>query len=81
MNPKQLGRLRALIMALHIQLERLEWEDWEEKFLGPDETDFSFDLDQEDCFVDDDDLPDETDFGPIGPLCVECGNFGRSCVC
>ena len=25
--------------------------------------------------------PDETDFGPVGPLCVECGNYGQSCVC
>jgi len=44
--------------------------------------DLSFDLDLEIIpAAIDDDLPDETDEGPIGPLCVECGNFGRSCVC
>jgi hypothetical protein len=79
MNRIHLIRLRSLVRALNIELMRLEWEvaDADE----PDETDFSFDLHPEDAHVDDDDLPDETDFGPVGPLCVECGNYGQSCVC
>tara|TARA_Y100000310_G_scaffold233600_1_gene236478 strand:- start:1019 stop:1288 length:270 start_codon:yes stop_codon:yes gene_type:complete len=79
-------RLRELIHALHLELERLEWVDRDAEIRGPDELDHSFDID---TWAEvgmmpaaiDDDFPDETDEGPIGPLCVECGNFGRSCVC
>ena len=79
MHRKQIIRLQELVNALHDYIHSIEWEDLIEPC--PDETDFSFDLDLFDCHVDDSDLPDETDYGPVGPLCVECGNYGQSCVC
>ncbi len=79
-------RLRMLIRALHLEIERLEWEDADalEIDVTPDrECDGSFDYsdDSPPCSSIDDDLPDETDLGPVGPLCVECGNWYHSCVC
>jgi len=85
MNHQKYVRLRSLIRALNIELMRLEWECADDD--EPDETDYSFDLDIECCQVDDHDMPNETDFtddgvtAPIGPLCVECGNWWNACIC
>ena len=79
MNRLHFTHLRRLVDALHDYIHSMEWEDLIESC--SDETDFSFDLHPEDAHVDDDDLPDETDYGPVGPLCVECGNYGQSCIC
>jgi hypothetical protein len=86
MNRHRIVRLRVLVESLRREIERLEWVDISAIDEGPDEFDHSFDLD---TWAEvgmmpaaiDDDHPDETDEGPIGPLCVECGNFGHSCVC
>ena len=84
MNRHRIVRLRVLVEAMRAEIERLEWVDIDAEIRGPDEFDCSFDY-CEDCHDDrtpDDDLPDETDHdAPTAPLCVECGNYGRSCVC
>ena len=82
MHRHRIVRLRVLLESLRREIDRLEWVDRDAIEDGPDEFDHSFDLDLEMMpAAIDDDLPDETDEGPIGPLCVECGNYGRSCVC
>jgi hypothetical protein len=86
MHRKQIIRLQELVNALHDYIHSIEWEDLIEPC--SEEIDYSFDHHPEfceDCHDDRDraydDHPDETDFGPVGPLCVECGNYGQSCVC
>ena len=76
------ANLRSLLHALFLELERLDWEDFNAIELGPVECDSSFDYgDGEHPGSEiDDDLPDETDFANW-PLCVECGNFTPSCTC
>jgi len=85
MRVAQMLRLRMLIRALHQEIERLEWEDreaFEEDVTIDRECDASFDyMIGENYAAIDDDLPDETDLGPVGPLCVECGNWYHSCIC
>jgi len=87
MTPAQKMRLRVLIRSLHLELERIDWDDVDAVQTGPhEEVDMSFDYHGEfcqDCKDDtdmDSDLPDEFD-SKEWPLCVECGNFLPSCVC
>ena len=85
MDQEKKLRLRILIRALMIELDRQEWDDVDAVQTGPhEEVDLEFDLmpsGDENVVVIDQDHPDETDRGPVGPLCVECGNYGQSCIC
>ena len=85
MDLAQQWRLRVLMRALLDELQRLEWVDIDAEQTAPhDEVDYSFDLmpsDDGNPVVWDVDHPDEIDHGPVGPLCVECGNYGEACIC
>ena len=77
------SNLQKLLIALILELERLEWLDSEAFQVGPDELDEDFDLMpsmDENPVEWDADLPDESDI-VNSPICVECGNFAHSCVC
>jgi len=81
MRPAQFLRLRALIHALHLELDRLDWTCHDHDM--PDEVDIDGELI-------DHDYHDEVEFcedafddlsPPRWPMCVECGNLSPSCVC
>lgn len=79
-------RLRELFESMLVVIDEMEWTDGdalEEDVHSDRECDGSWDYGVGDfpCSSIDDDLPDETDQGPRGPLCVECGNWYDSCVC
>jgi hypothetical protein len=83
MTPAQWMRLRVLIRCLHIELERIDWDDSSAIDRGNCECDDEFDLlpsGDQNVVVWDQDHPDEID-SKEWPLCVECGNFLPSCVC
>lgn len=83
LTPAQKMRLRVLIRSLHLELERIDWDDCSAIELGELEFDIEFDhmpSGDENVVVWDQDHPDEID-SKEWPLCVECGNFLPSCVC
>ena len=80
MKLEQFRRLRVLIQALRLELERIDWEDADAENDHPDEVDFSADYFGFEWAHLDDDLPDEID-SKEWPLCGECGNFSHSCIC
>ena len=80
MKLEQFRRLRVLIQALRLELERIDWEDADAENDHPDEVDMSADYFGDRWSYLDADLPDEVD-SKEWPLCVECGNFSPSCVC